>query len=731
MSISRVGSAKHATTPTVPTHAIGDLILGWAFRDGSTTPPSLPSGYYSLATVIGTSCSARLFCKIATATNDTMGASTNATETQCVVYRSTTGFCVPGYVATNAGTTNTLNYAALATMADVSGRSWVAGGVGHRSINQDIETAPSGMTLVDNLLDATAETALHDTNGAVSSWSSTNQTISGTASGWCSFALEICEAGPEAGDVTPVQVVSASNDASASSLSATGSAVGTGNCVVGFVWHEYAANQSVNTVTDNLGNSYTVANTYSDTTNKQRFTTFYKNGITGDPTTLTTNLSAAASFRGIMWLEFSGVDAASDPRDGVNGVWQNAPTTNRDAVNSGSVTTTQVDDALVAFLLNVWDNTAATPGSGYRLLGSNSSPGSCFAAAAMRIERGTRSVPGLWTAGSNVTHISALVTLKKSSSGSTAAGAGSAAATTTATGAGEAVKSAAGSAGASTTGIAGGARIASATGFATVTSSASAAGQATASASGAAGATGAGAGVGSATVSSSGAATGTSSAAAVGRSTASSAGSAAAVSAAAGSSSAGSIASGAGSASVGAVANGVGSSNASSAGSAAATTSVSGVGRATVSASGLAAANSNVAGAGRSTASSAGAAAASTMAAGVSSSAQGSTGSASVTSSAAAGSSSLASAAGSAAAGVTITGAGVSIVSRPASAAVTSIATASGRSIVAAAANANVVVDAAGVGRVVATGTGVAEATTAALARSTFNLSTQPAALIV
>lgn len=747
MSITRIGSAKHATTPTVPTHAIGDLILGWAFRDGSTTPPSLPSGYRNIATVAGTSCSARLFCKEATATNDTMGAATNATETQCVVYRSSTGFCVPGYVATNAGTTNTLNYAALAAMADASGRSWVCGGVGHRSIDQGIESPPTGMSLIDNLLDATAESALHDTNGAVSSWSSQNVTLSGTASGWCSFALEIVEAGAGSGDIAHVQHYSFSTDAGGTAqIVANISAVGNGNAIVGaFGWS--GPGHGPGTVSDNQGNTYTVVNTGIDTADEY-LNLFYKVGITNAPTVVTVQLSGSnVSWRMLALDEFTNVDSV----EWTDGQAEAAPGTGRDALNTTAQTTTAADDLLWTVASNVWDGTRPDPGSGFLKLGGTTAAGGLSIDTASRIERGTRSVEGLWTALSNVNHIAALIGLKKASSGGIEAGAGSAAATTSATGAGEAIKSAAGSAGSSTSGVAGGAanvagvgsssantsatavgaRIAEATGLASATSSASAAGSSFASTAGSAAAAVAATASGSATASSDGTAAGTSSAAAVGRSTASSAGSSAAVTTAAGSSSTGSIASGAGSASAATAANGVGSATAASVGASAAVATASGAGRATTSSAGLAAANSNVAGVGRSTVSSAGASAVSTTALGVSSSAQGSAGSASAVSSAAAGGSSIGSAAGSAAVGVTITGAGVSIVSRSGSAAAISTAAAGGRSIVAAAANANATSDALGVGRVVATGTGSAAATTAALARSTFNLSTQPAALIV
>jgi len=42
MSLTRVGSAKGVTSATLPTHQAGDLIIGFAYRDGSTTAPTIP-----------------------------------------------------------------------------------------------------------------------------------------------------------------------------------------------------------------------------------------------------------------------------------------------------------------------------------------------------------------------------------------------------------------------------------------------------------------------------------------------------------------------------------------------------------------------------------------------------------------------------------------------------------------------------------------------------------------
>lgn len=198
MAITRIGTAGVGTSSaTVPAHAIGDLILVYAFRNASTTAPSLATGFTSVLTKSGTSCSMRVGYKIATATNDTSGTWTNATETIVVVYRPSSVHSITvGASASNIGSTNTLNYPAL-TLQTTDGTSWVVGGAGIRSISQSLSThPPTGMTLVVDDTDATAEESVFDTNAGVTSWASTNVTLTGTAAAWVSATVEIKDVPP-------------------------------------------------------------------------------------------------------------------------------------------------------------------------------------------------------------------------------------------------------------------------------------------------------------------------------------------------------------------------------------------------------------------------------------------------------------------------------------------------------------------------------------------------------
>lgn len=193
MALSFVDKATGTTSATLPTFANGDLALVFAFRDGSTTPPSIPTGWTQILTRgTTTSCSQAVGWRRLQTGDTSTGTWTNATSVVVHIYRSSTTRACVGGSASNGGTTNTINYPAV-TMQRTDSTSWVAGFCGHRSTNQNIEVAPSGMTARSDTADATDEAAGHDTNGAVSAWNSTNFTGTGTASGWQSATIEIVE----------------------------------------------------------------------------------------------------------------------------------------------------------------------------------------------------------------------------------------------------------------------------------------------------------------------------------------------------------------------------------------------------------------------------------------------------------------------------------------------------------------------------------------------------------
>jgi hypothetical protein len=197
MAISRIGSASaEATTITIPSgHRVGDLMVIFAFRDGSTTNPTIPAGWTNITnTTDGTLCSVSMGYKRCTSTSETSGTWTNATALVCMVYSGAISSSNPfGSVAASSGSTNTVNYAARALASSgVTGSSWFLAFAGHTSVDTTVETAPSGMTMQTNTAGATAEVAGFDTNGlATGNWPSTNVSISGTASNWQTVVIEL------------------------------------------------------------------------------------------------------------------------------------------------------------------------------------------------------------------------------------------------------------------------------------------------------------------------------------------------------------------------------------------------------------------------------------------------------------------------------------------------------------------------------------------------------------
>jgi hypothetical protein len=192
--ISRVGQAgAEATTVTIPAgHQVGDLLVICAFRDGSTTNPTVPAGWTTItATFDGTSCSVSAGWKYATSAAETSGTWTNATGLLCVVLRGVTDVSPIMDTATSAGTTNTVTYAALSDAnLRAAIRYYIFAFIMHRSVDVTIEQPPTGMNNILKTEGSTNDMAIHEAT-ADDAWPSTNVAISGTASGWQSIVLAI------------------------------------------------------------------------------------------------------------------------------------------------------------------------------------------------------------------------------------------------------------------------------------------------------------------------------------------------------------------------------------------------------------------------------------------------------------------------------------------------------------------------------------------------------------
>lgn len=192
---SNTASAEAATL-TLPTHATGDLILMYAFRDGNVTAPTIPGGWTQLTATSGTLSSAVLAYKVAASNAETSGTWTNATALSCVVK---SGWYV-GVASANSGVSATVGYPAL-TLRNTDGTSKVVAFGAHRSPIGTMATAPTGMAVSNNLEGFSQDVASFETTSGVTSWSSQNVVTNEESLGYLTAAVEI-RPNPAAGTVT-------------------------------------------------------------------------------------------------------------------------------------------------------------------------------------------------------------------------------------------------------------------------------------------------------------------------------------------------------------------------------------------------------------------------------------------------------------------------------------------------------------------------------------------------
>lgn len=196
--IVRVGAAgAEAATITIPTrHIAGDIMIIFAFRDGSTTNPTIPAGWTTITnTTDGTLCSVSMGWKVATSAAETSGTWTNATALLVGVYRNQESLSLVspfGTISASANTTSPSTYGAVSTMKGET--SWLIAFQGHRSTDTTTLTnPPTSMTNVASNLGATCGMAMFDTNGPYNGTNYASNTVApgGTASGWQTVVLEL------------------------------------------------------------------------------------------------------------------------------------------------------------------------------------------------------------------------------------------------------------------------------------------------------------------------------------------------------------------------------------------------------------------------------------------------------------------------------------------------------------------------------------------------------------
>jgi len=196
VTISRISSATNAgDTVTIGTHAAGDTIFILAYNDGSGTIPSLPAGWLNHHTLANSTIQGiRVGYRVAQSSSETSGTWTNADGLIAVVYRGSEGVVVPGVFSESGATSATITYGP--TIAATRNREnvdqWFFGLAMQRVDTNALETAPSSMTNVTNLVGTGWEIVWHDTNADANSWSNANVVLS-TSAAYRSAVVQIWE----------------------------------------------------------------------------------------------------------------------------------------------------------------------------------------------------------------------------------------------------------------------------------------------------------------------------------------------------------------------------------------------------------------------------------------------------------------------------------------------------------------------------------------------------------
>lgn len=164
-------AASNAASVTLGTHSTGDLLLAFVSREGSATPPDLPSGWTNVvATASPDNVSSRVGYKIAASGSETSGTWTNATGIIVLAYSGADGTTPVGANSEDSGGSTTMNYPAL-TLNVSSGSSWVVW-FGCHSWGGGTLGVPSGTTQRANPTGSVMNIGAFDSNAGVSSWSS-------------------------------------------------------------------------------------------------------------------------------------------------------------------------------------------------------------------------------------------------------------------------------------------------------------------------------------------------------------------------------------------------------------------------------------------------------------------------------------------------------------------------------------------------------------------------------
>lgn len=187
-------AAAESNTVSMPTHSANDLIFAHAWRNSSTTPPTLPSGWINLREVGNSNGSVRLAYKIASSNAESTGTWTNANAVAVAVYSpGVNEFLIPqavnGSIATSGTTISHLVYSS-STLVRTNSTAWIVSFTIIENTDSDMTIAPSGISRRDGFTGSAFQIALYDSNATLTNINA-SENVGGTSANWITSGTAI------------------------------------------------------------------------------------------------------------------------------------------------------------------------------------------------------------------------------------------------------------------------------------------------------------------------------------------------------------------------------------------------------------------------------------------------------------------------------------------------------------------------------------------------------------
>lgn len=189
MAISAISNATAAAnTVTMPTEATGDYILATVWRTGSTTAPTIPSGWTLIKTTTSTTCWGGIYYKVAASSSETTGTWTSATSVEINVYR---GVGSIGTSTSGVGSSTSITYPAV-TLTKTNSTSWVYRAAMGKTMTNMLTNVPTGYTARGGIATPTGDAIRGcDSNAGLASSPSTGTQAVSPTSIWLAFSVEL------------------------------------------------------------------------------------------------------------------------------------------------------------------------------------------------------------------------------------------------------------------------------------------------------------------------------------------------------------------------------------------------------------------------------------------------------------------------------------------------------------------------------------------------------------